>query len=299
MRIFITGGTGFIGQHLIQMLLDRGHSLLVLTRSARDNKTTKQQGLTFLSGNLHNCNAFYEPVAEFQPQALIHLAWEGLPDYGLDNSQKNLEYSINIFSLAVKVGCSCILSTGSCWEYTAKSGKITEDDALDNKRIFSAVKSAIRSIGEAIAFENKILFYWLRLFFVYGPGQKQTSLLPHVISSIQQGQKPQIRHPHARHDFVYVADVTRAIIAVIEYQPQNHVYNVGSGYSTSVGEIARIVYDKLKLSHDGIVLQNSSTPAQNFWADLSRIQADIGWQPAYNAKSGISTVVDDRALSKN
>lgn len=296
MRIFVTGGTGFIGKALIRSLVKRGHRLLILTRSPRKSEA---QEASYIQGNLQSLQDIEPMVKNFRPEILLHLAWEGLPDYSLDTSRKNLEYSLNVFSLAVKAGCTCILSTGSCWEYAGRQGRLPEEGLLESGAIFPATKNAIRFIGEAIAQENGLRFYWLRLFFVYGLGQRQTSLIPHIIKSVRQNRLPQIQSPHNRHDFIFVEDAVRAIGDVLEQQPRNTVYNVGSGYATAVENIVEIVYDMMKKKIDkSNFLTQQCCITQNFWADISRIQRDVGWRPEYNIKSGIQTIINGLAQER-
>ncbi len=291
MRVFVTGGSGFIGKSLTRLLAERGHDLLVLTRSPQI-KHGGPDAPTFLEGNLENPAAWESVFKEFRPQALIHLAWEGIPDYGWDMSRRNLEYSISLFSLAIEAGCSCILSTGSCWEYASKTGKVSEDSDLGGAAIFPSVKNALRFIGEAICRDKGVLFYWLRLFYVYGPGQRRTSLMPHIIESVERGEIPQIQTPQNKNDFIFVDDVSHAIVSVIEQQPENTVYNVGSGYSTAVEDIVRITCDIMnKTSDKNIFTKKQSGDVQNFWADISRIKKDVGWQPEYDIKSGIKATI--------
>ncbi|CAN2046967.1 NAD(P)-dependent oxidoreductase [Candidatus Magnetomoraceae bacterium gMMP-1] len=292
MRIFVTGGTGFIGRSLVPLLTKRGHDVLVLTRS-RQQSECESGRLTYTSGDLRDLAKLVSVVKEFKPEAIVHMAWEGLPDYSLNMSRQNLEYGIDVFSLAVKVGCSCILSTGSCWEYFARKGKIAEDDKLEAAKIFPAVKNALRFIGEAIASENGLRLYWLRLFYVYGPWQRRTSLIPHIVESVKEGRPPQIQSPRNRNDFVFVEDIARAIADVLEHQPKNSVYNVGSGYSTAVEDIIRITYKVMNKTFDESIFtkKQPDDTIQNFWADISRIQNDIEWHPEYDIERGIIEII--------
>lgn len=292
MKIFLTGGTGFIGKTLIGLFAEQGHDVLVLTRSSQFSKDCNSNRLSYCIGDLRDSFAVYSAMKDFGPEALVHLAWEGLPDYSLEMSRQNLECSINVFSAAARTGCSCILSTGTCWEYAGKKGMLAENDNLERTKIFPAAKNALRFIGEAIARENGLRFYWLRLFFVYGPGQRSTSLIPNIIDSIRAGKMPKIKKPRNRHDFVFVGDVAQAISGVIEQQPENSVYNVGSGSSTAVEECVRITYNTMNKTFDKSIFSGRQhMDAEDFWADISLIHRDIGWKPRYNIRSGIKAAI--------
>jgi nucleoside-diphosphate-sugar epimerase len=278
MRIFITGGTGIIGRALVPVLRQRGHEVLVLTRQ-------QQSGDGHAQGNLEDADAVGQLLQRFAPDAAVHLAWESLPDYSLPQTLRNFEHSLRFIRLAAEAGCQAIVSTGSCWEYASRIGQLDEDAPLDGQEPFHAAKNALRFLGQAIARTHGSHLYWLRLFFVYGPGQRPQSLVPHLISSLRAGQPPALKAPHNRHDFVFVADVARAIAAVIEQRPAGTVYNVGSGQPTAVAEVIAAVEGLLGSSHATQV--PAGVPDQDFWADITRLQRDTDWRPAFDLEAGL------------
>jgi len=77
-KIFITGSTGFIGKHLVKNLKARGHELFLLDKDLADIKE------------------WINEVKNFNPDAVIHLAWQGIPDYGPETSAKNLKYGLDL-----------------------------------------------------------------------------------------------------------------------------------------------------------------------------------------------------------
>ena len=78
MKIFITGGSGFIGSHLVPKLLTRKHKLLLLSRK-RSGRVGKSP--SSIKGDLKNINGWKNKLKKFRPDAVIHLAWEGLENY--------------------------------------------------------------------------------------------------------------------------------------------------------------------------------------------------------------------------
>ncbi len=299
MKIFVTGGTGFVGKPVLDLLVHRGHEILVLTRSPEVGYDFNLKNLNYVNGDLRDVPAVRAAMKDFKPQALVHLAWEGLPDYGIPMCRQNLEYGVSLFSLAVESGCSCVLSVGSCWEYAGRKGMLSEDEQLDSTKLFPVVKSALRLIGEAIALENQIRFYWLRLFFVYGSEQRSTSLIPSIIQSLDAGRVPKIQNPDDRLDFVFVEDVAQAVAAVLERQPENSVYNIGSGRSIAVNDIVRIIHGMLNKPFEENGRKESKAIAnEDFWADISRIQRDVGWKPDRGIESGIKSILETLKLGQ-
>ena len=292
MKIFITGAAGFIGHHVVELLAAKHHDLMLLVR----NKTKyledygRKKQIKFIIGDLLNIEKLKESICKFKPDAVLHLAWEGLPDYSVQICSQNLKYTVDLFTIAAESGCEAIISTGSCWEYKKKAGSVKENSACETTKIFSAVKNSLCLMGEAISKEYGIKFYWPRIFFVYGPGQRKTSLIPYIIESLKNNRIPEINNPDNKNDFVYVKDVAKALVSIIEKKPDKIIYNVGSGYSTSVSKIISILQEIA--GFDNMSLNHSKGIGDDFWADISSIQKDLKWSPEYSIKKGIKETVN-------
>ncbi len=292
MRIFVTGGTGFIGRHVVELLGRKQHELLLLVRN-KSNIVDIHAGndkINFVAGDLSDIQEWRGSLESFQPDVLIHLAWEGLPDYSIEMCQRNLKYGEDLFIVAAEIGCECILSTGSCWEYKRANGAVDEEAELELDEAFPSVKNILCRHGEDISDRYGIRFYWPRLFFVYGPGQRRNSLIRHVIDSFQSGIVPEIRNLHNKNDFIYVKDAAAAIVGIVENQPAETVYNIGTGRSVSVAQVISMVRQAMRCDSD-ISEPRCQVGEDNFWADISRIQDSIGWSPEYSLEDGVGDTV--------
>lgn len=291
MKIFITGGTGFIGTPLVEELTRRGHAVLLLVPPSETKKETKKKsGIRIVEGKLADCAVWEKAVRRFKPDAAIHLAWEGIPDYGAHMSTKNVVQSLPLVDMLARAGCKKFLGIGTCWEYgKGARGKLKETAPLDIEHVFPAAKTALHMLGREVARSRSMQFFWARPFFVYGPGQKSASLIPSVIASLKQGERPALNNPHAGQDFVYVTDVARAVADILEKSKKDYaVYNIGSGVLTGVGRIADMVGRAYGVSAQK--KKGSATP-KGFWADISLMKKEIGWRPVVSLSEGIKEVV--------
>lgn len=203
-----------MGKHVIRELQKRNHKLLVLLRNGAKGDSqsafSSKRNLILLRGDLSNVAQWRKKLFAFKPQAALHLAWEGIPDYGLETSLKNFSQGIALTRVLGEAGCKKVVATGSCWEYGRDSGKISEDADPRPANAFSAAKTALHWLGREAAKEYGMEFIWARIFYVYGPGQKASSLIPHLIADKLHGVLPAIKNPNGGNDFVYVGDVARA-----------------------------------------------------------------------------------------
>jgi UDP-glucose 4-epimerase len=118
-------------------------------------------------------------------------------------------------------------------------------------------------------------------------------LIPYIIDSIRNGRSPEIRSPDNRNDFIYVKDVARAFSRAIETEPKGDIYNIGSGRSTSVRHIVSLVSNAMKIESDCIHLPENGAGdhEDDFWADITRVRADLGWTPRYDIAEGIMEMI--------
>lgn len=295
MRVFITGGTGFIGRYVLKHLGKEGYNILLLTRASKENFSSimKSKKVDIISGNLSDIDKWKNKLKQFKPEVTIHLAWEGIPDYGVKTSIKNLKYGLNLFEELASSGCKKIICTGSCWEYGQNQGEISEDLPVKSLNAFTIAKNVLHLLGREIAKENNMQFIWTRLFYVYGPGQRENSLIPHIIKCVKEGKEPKIKTPSARNDFIYVEDVAKAIVAILEKCKQSTVYNIGSGDSTSIQDIIKIIYSKLHLNYKpkDKVFKSDNPPFDTFWADISKIKKEIGWEPKLTISDALQRTI--------
>lgn len=291
MRIFITGGTGFIGKHLIPPLLKDGHTLLVFSKHAppRDMRKLKSKQLIFLRGDLAHIGRYRNRIRKFRPEVGIHLAWEGYPSDDSVLCERNLAGGLAVTRLLAEIGCKCMIGAGSCHEYGEPGVRVNEESPLRPYNTLYAAKTALCSLGLKIASENNMKLIWLRLFFIYGPGQRSRSLIPHLAASLRAGKRPKFKTPRGGNDFVYVGDIARAFqLVVTRYRKlENGAYNVGSERLTSVAEVAKRVY----------AFYGKPAPLPlpkkvfGFWSNNSKIRKAVGWKPSIGLNQGIKRML--------
>ena len=133
---------------------------------------------------------------------------------------------MNVSSIS---SCKKILISGTCWEYGKSFGECRTSDLVNPQNYFSLSKNTLRLWSEIISQQKSISFGWFRLFYVYGPGQRDESLIPSILKSLQMGTTPEIKTPTNRNDYIYVDDVVDIFTNATEHNFESGIFNVGNG----------------------------------------------------------------------
>jgi nucleoside-diphosphate-sugar epimerase len=292
MRILITGGSGFIGSAVIRELRSAEHTILGISRSAQQ----VEEGVQWMQGSLTVTDELLEQIRAFRPEVLIHLAWENIPDFSFAMSVQNLENQVRFLDAVFSLGSlRKIITTGSCFEYNNKTGPCNETDICISTNYFTWAKNTLRDYIRMEAERLSIAHAWLRVFYVYGPGQRSGSLIPTIIRNLQSGEMPAIRNPRNANDFIYVDDLAESIRRFSEKDFRPGIYNAGSGSATPVLEVMRIVEQQLT-SGNTFTNQLSKASAEvvqemNAWADMQRTTEALQWKPATTPEAGIQAML--------
>jgi nucleoside-diphosphate-sugar epimerase len=287
-RIFITGGTGFIGRPLCAAL--SGHELLVLKRALPSRGTP---GLSVLQGDLFNVAALERSLRAFAPEACIHLAWAGLPDYSLKMCRQNFEWGLDLLDLLRSIRCPRVTVTGTCFEYGTLTGQLVEDAQPAKQGLFAAFKGAQRLAARSLYADSASALIWARPFYVYGPGQRATSLIPSCIAALAAGRKPEIKSPDVVNDFVYVDDVADGLAVLTTGSAPAGTYNLGSGIPVRVRDVVNLVARELGRA-DVYPTEDHGRDAHatGFWSDQSHTRAATdGWEPRVSLEEGIRRTI--------
>jgi nucleoside-diphosphate-sugar epimerase len=288
MRILVTGATGFIGLPLTRHLVGQEHEILALSRSP----LRSENSINWLSADLSFPETYQDAIRSFEPEILIHLAWQDIPDFSFENSENNLNQSLDFFSYIISLGCcKKIIVSGSCFEFNQLNGECLESDKGTPKDNFTWAKHSLRLWLEVECKKEDIKLGWMRIFYVYGPRQRSGSLIPSILNNLQDGKLPHIRAPKNFNDFVFVDDVIEAFSNAISMQYPSGIYNLGSGISTSILEVCRkaemIVMGSDILSQK-LNEETVDTSANiDFWASCIRAEKYLNWQPIIGLEEGI------------
>lgn len=252
MRIFITGGTGFIGSHVLQQALTAGHDVLALRRHGSKPRIQLDDQPNWLEGSmvddwtkeLYGCDA------------LLHLASYGVSEGGDDWDgcfQVNVTDSLKLWRQAVQAGVRQFLIVGSCFEYGRSSESfeaIPVSANLEPTTAYGASKAAASMAALALGVQNELCLILARPFHVYGLGEYAGRFWPSLVAAATSGQDFLMTSGAQVRDFQAVEQVAEQLLECLVHKKTEPgiplIINLGSGNVSSLKDFAQQEWASLR-----------------------------------------------------
>ena len=277
-KVLVTGATGFIGNYVIQELLKSGCSIIATSadreKAGRSSWFDRVAHIPFDLTKLDPSANYYQIFQ--QPDLMIHLAWEGLPNYKSEfHLTENLPRHFDFLSDLIKNGLRDLTVTGTCLEYGMQEGCLKEDMPVFPSNPYAIAKNELRRLLQALQTDQAFSFKWVRLFYMYGKGQNPNSLLSQLDKALANKEEvfnmsggEQVR------DYLPVEKVAEYIVKIALQNQVSGVINCCSGQPVSVKQF---VENYLKRNDRFIKLNLGHYPypdyePMNFWGDNSRLK---------------------------
>ena len=278
MKVAFTGATGFIGRHVLAELETRSVESIALVRPSTA-KALGHSRCSVVQFDLHNAppNAF-ELMG--RPDALIHLAWSGLPNYkSLHHFEQELPAQYRFLKNLIESGLQTLVVAGTCFEYGMQSGSLSEGFAVRPSNPYGFAKDALRCQLEYLKAAHPFQLAWARLFYLYGDGQPESSLLPQLRRAAEAGdQLFNMSGGEQLRDYLPVVEAARHLVSLALAEKDIGVVNVCSGIPISV---RKLVEGWIKENGWSIRLSLGHYPYPDyepmaFWGDPQKLSFLIG-----------------------
>src|SRR5207248_2510723 len=146
--------------------------------------------------------------------------------------------------------------------------------------LYGVSKDALRRVGAAFASESSFELAWARLFFLYGPGEASTRLVPSVILPLLEGKRAETTIGSQVRDFMHVEDAARALVALAESDVTGPI-NIASGDGVPVAEVVDVIgalTERPDLLDRGARPMPAGEPPR-IVADVGRLEREVGFKP--------------------
>ncbi len=292
-KVLLTGAGGFIGEHCMHALLERGFSVHAV--SARGRRNYRREEVEWHHADLHNAEHVLRLVATVKPQYLLHLAWDVTPGFYW-NSLENLRWvktSLGLLQAFIDGGGRRVVMAGSCAEYDWSYGYCREMlTPLAPQTLYGTAKSALQAVMTAACREAGVSAAWGRLFFLFGPGEHVDRLAPAVITGLLQGETVPCTHGEQIRDYIYVKDAADAFAALLDSDVTGPV-NIASGRPVVLKDlinIMAIIVGRPELVRLGVLPAAADDPPL-LLADTRRLFDAVGWRPHFDLQTGLEETV--------
>jgi nucleoside-diphosphate-sugar epimerase len=244
MKLFVTGGTGFVGSHVINRCHEVGHEVVALRRPGSQPRVSLRREPEWIEQELDtDLGAAFNGV-----DAVIHLA-SHTPNPPYDTLERclywNVYAALRMARQATAAGVRRFLVAGSCFEYgSAAAGldRIPTDAALEPALSYPTSKAAASVAFMGLAREQGLVLEVLRLFQVYGEGEQSSRFWPTLRRAALAGSDFQMSPGEQVRDFVEVGEVARQIVAALAFHgpaaAQPRVRHVGTGQAQTLLDFA-------------------------------------------------------------
>jgi UDP-glucose 4-epimerase len=291
--ILVTGGAGFIGSHLMEALLVAGQEAVALDNLASGDRVNLPDGAELIEMDIVD-PAVVEAIAGSRPEVVIHAAAQvsvaaSMQDPKVDLAV-NVQGTANVLEGAKAADARRFVFISSGGGLYGESDGAGEDTLPCPKSYYSAHKY----LGERYVELSGLSYANARLANVYGPRQRsdqEGGVVAIFAEKLRAGQPILVNGTgEQRRDLVYVADVVDSLLTMAR-SDRNGTWNVGTGISTSILELLRVLEAKL-----GPATQVQQRPRRPGDINSSRLaidaaERDLGWRPKYDLASGIAAMV--------
>ena len=232
--VALTGATGFIGQHIIAELRNHDVEVIAVSRFQPDSLPSIQHGHWVQIDLSKPPSNVFKLLG--QPDVLIHLAWNGLPNYrSLHHFENELPIQYAFLKNMIEQGLKSVVVSGTCYEYGMQSGSLSEDMETRPVNPYGLAKDVLRKQLEFFQATCPFNLTWARLFYMYGSGQNESSLFPQLKQAVKRGDNffnmsggEQLR------DYLPVSEVAKRLVLLGLGMQNIGIVNICSGKPISV-----------------------------------------------------------------
>lgn len=325
-RVLVTGAAGFIGFHVAKRLLARGEEVIgldsvndyydVSLKESRLAQLADLPGFRFIRANLADPTAIASAFADFKPQGVINLAAQAGVRYSLENphayAEANLVGFLNVLEGCRATGVNHLVYASSSSVYGGNTKlPFAADDMVDHPlSLYAATKKSNELIAHSYSNLFQIPTTGLRFFNVYGPWGRPDAALFRFTSAMLAGNEIDVfNYGKHRRDFTFVDDIAESVIRVLDRpavpdpdwrsddpRPSTssapyRVYNIGNSQPVELLYLIHLLEQELGVKARMNLLPMQPGDVEDTIADVSDLEAAIGFAPATPIETGVARYV--------
>jgi NAD dependent epimerase/dehydratase len=312
--ILVTGAAGFIGSHLIELLINSGYNAIAYDRYNSNNdwgwleNSDYKKELNVILGDVRDYDSVSKAMkgcdAVFHLAALIGIPYSYVSP--LAYIRTNIEGTYNVLEAVKNSNIEQVLITSTSETYgTAQYTPIDENHPLVGQSPYSASKIAADQLAISYYRSFDLPVKIVRPFNTYGPRQSARAIIPTIISQLLNGKTEiELGSLSPTRDLTFVKDTCSGFREIYKSESLfGEVTNIGMKAENSIGELAKLIAElmdvelSIKTSKERIRPENSEV--ERLFCDNKKLLKNTPWKPNYTLKQGILEVIEWMKKSEN
>lgn len=278
MRILVTGGSGFIGSHVVDKLIDSGNSVSIF-----DVETPLRKDVKFVKGNIMSLDALKKAMKGID--YVFHIAAFSDVNFVAKDPIKTIKFNIlgtaNILEAARKNDVKRVLFASSVFVYGERG------------HLYNTAKKASEMICKNYNVLYGLPFTILRYATAYGPRSRQADVISIFVKLALAGKDLMIHGTGKQvRNFIFVEDLGEGNVAALKEIAKNQTYDLIGAEQKNILEIAKIVKEfanpKISINFDRTRIDDY----QGEIGSLEKAEKELGWQPKTDLKTGIKKYIE-------
>jgi len=292
-KFIVTGGTGFIGNNIVRQLLKQSHTPIVIDSMYRGNiENISSLDVEFHKVDIRDFNQLRDIVKNsdgiFHEAALtdVQESFTRQQEY----NDVNVKGTENIFKIAKEFDLKVVYASSSSVYGNPKKIPISENSECHPINPYGKTKLDDEFLAEKYS-KDKVSIIGLRYFNVYGKGQtgSYAGVITKFINKLKQGKSPLIFGSGTQlRDFIFVEDVALANIAAMQSNVKNGFFNIGTGITTSIEQLAKIMIELSGLKLEPEYEKALDGDVQSSQADTSLTESMLKWKYSVGLREGLT-----------
>ena len=297
MTVLVTGGTGFVGRHIVHALARSDINVVSYNRDYAEHESPL---VHCVQGELFDIPALIRTIRDHDVTAAIHTAAMSHPGISIElpitTFAANVDGTLKLFEAARMAGLRRIVNFSSecAYGHQPLDNVVTEAATPAPNTPYAVTKVTTEHLGRVYTDLYGLDVVSLRVSEVYGPGLRMPEVLKDMLNAAIHGETFTMPEgAEHRFHFVHVQDVaTAAVLAATAAQPKQPVYNISGGRQVTLGELAALITSRYPQAHIAL--------GPGFWTgwdrqgpwDISAATRDLGYVPQWTLERGLADYAD-------
>ena len=295
--ILLTGGTGFVGSHLLEKLLNLNKNVILLKRSFSDpwriNKFIENENLIVKNIDEESVDEIFN---QYSIIGIFHLASNSQRELNSNIISKmidsNIKFPTQLLENSINNNVKFFINTGSVYEYELNNPPISEKTKIKPFNLYASTKTAFEDILKFYSANYDLNCSTLKLFTPYGPKDNENKITPYLIISSMKKEKIHIKSPNKTLDLIYIDDVINSYITVMNNISKFNEYdsfNIGMGVGTRIKDLLEIIESNLGKNKN---VTYGNLEDDQVWCSNKKINKKLRWKPKIKIEEGIKRTID-------